>query len=73
MLPAVTELKVRRDHVLWLRFADGAEGEWDFAEMVSDTGPMVQPLRDPAYFRRVFLEFGAPTWPNGFDVAPDAL
>jgi hypothetical protein len=21
----------------------------------------------------VFLEFGAPTWPNGFDVSPDWL
>jgi hypothetical protein len=30
-------------------------------------------LRDPAYFDRVFLEFGAPTWPNGFDVAPEWL
>ena len=34
---------------------------------------MVAPLRDPAYFARVFLEFGAPTWPNGFDLCPDWL
>ena len=31
---------------------------------------MVQPLKDPAYFARVFLDLGAPTWPNGFDMAP---
>ena len=31
---------------------------------------MVEPLRDPAYFSRVFLEDGAPTWPNGYDMAP---
>jgi len=24
-------------------------------------------------FERVFLDMGAPTWPNGFDVAPDWL
>ena len=24
-------------------------------------------------FFRVFLEFGAPTWPNGFDIAPEWL
>ena len=29
---------------------------------------MIAPLRDEAYFARVFLELGAPTWPNGFDV-----
>jgi hypothetical protein len=34
---------------------------------------MIQPLKDPAYFARVFLEYGAPTWPNGSDMAPDAL
>jgi hypothetical protein len=30
-------------------------------------------LRDPTYFGRVFLEFGAPTWPNGFDIASEWL
>ena len=34
---------------------------------------MLEPLRDQAYFARVFLEFGAPTWPNGFDIAPEWL
>ena len=31
---------------------------------------MVVPLRDPAMFERVFIEMGAPTWPNGFDLDP---
>ncbi len=31
---------------------------------------MVEPLRDPAMFSKVFLSFGAPTWPNGFDLDP---
>ena len=34
---------------------------------------MIEPLRDLDYFKRCFLEFGAPTWPNGFDLAPDWL
>jgi hypothetical protein len=34
---------------------------------------MLEPLRDEAYFTRVFLEFGALTWPNGFDIAPEWL
>ena len=51
-------------------FNDNSAGEYDFADLVNEPGPMVEPLRDVAYFRRVFLEFGAPTWPNGFDVAP---
>ena len=44
-----------------IRFNDGSEGVHDFATMVGETGPMVEPLRDEDYFARVFLEFGAPT------------
>jgi len=40
---------------------------------VAQAGPMGQPLRDPEYFGRAYLEDGAPTWPNGFDMCPDWL
>ena len=36
-------------------------------------GPAFEPLKDPARFAEVFLEHGAPTWPNGADIAPDAI
>jgi hypothetical protein len=51
-------------------FSDTSAGEYDFAALVAQAGPMVEPLKDVDYFRQVFLEFGAPTWPNGFDIAP---
>jgi hypothetical protein len=34
---------------------------------------MAQPLRDPSFFAQAFLDRGAPTWPNGYDMAPWAL
>ena len=43
------------------------------SNMIAEGGPMVEPLRDLALFNRVFLSFGMPTWPNGFDVAPGWL
>ena len=58
---------------LRFRFTDGSGGVHDFGRMVEEPGPMIEPLRDEAYFNRVFLEFGALTWPNGFDVAPEWL
>ena len=60
-------------HKLRIRFSDGSEGVHDFSTMVGETGPMIEPLRDEAYFARAFLEFGAPTWPNGYDIAPEWL
>ena len=58
---------------LRIRFCDGSEGVHDFAALVNEVGPMVEPLRDENYFNRVFIELGAPTWPNGYDVAPEWL
>jgi Protein of unknown function (DUF2442) len=60
-------------YCLHATFSDGTAGEYDFSVVVAEGGPMVEPLRDPAHFARVFLEDGAPTWPNGFDVAPGWL
>lgn len=34
---------------------------------------MVEPLRDPAMFRRAFLLFVVPAWPSGFDLDAIAL
>jgi hypothetical protein len=38
-------------------------------------GSMVQPLDDPDYFSQVRVDFEAGTvvWPNGLDLAPEAL
>jgi Protein of unknown function (DUF2442) len=60
-------------HRLRIRFSDGSFGEHDFAVMAAEPGPLLEPLRDSEYFARVFLDFGAPTWPNGFDIAPEWL
>jgi len=73
--PMVDVLRVRAldGRRLSLRFSDGLEGEYDCAPHFASGGEMVQPLTDPAFFARVFIEMGAPTWPNGFDLDPIAL
>ena len=73
MLTNVIRVEPRGGHRLFFQFSDGTEGERDFSQMVRSDGPMIQPLKDPLYLARVFLDLGAPTWPNGFDLAPDAL
>jgi len=69
----VTDIKRLDGHRLRIRFSDNSFGEHDFSPMVNEPGPLLAPLRDPQYFARVFLDFGAPTWPNGFDIAPEWL
>jgi hypothetical protein len=60
-------------HKLEIEFSDGTIGVRDFGFVAKRTGPMSEPLKDPAYFARVFIEDGALTWPNGYDWDPIAL
>jgi hypothetical protein len=73
MLTKVTHLEKLGGFRLRVRLNDGSEGVHDFTAMTSEPGSMLEPLRDETYFSRVFLEFGAPTGPNGFDIAPEWL
>jgi hypothetical protein len=69
----VLRLKAAGGHRLWLRFTDGREGVRDLSRVIAGGGPMVEPLKSPEYFARAFVEMGAPTWPNGFDLDPIQL
>ena len=57
---------------LAVEFSDGVRGEVSLQDRLF--GPVFEPLRDPGFFGQVFVdEFGAICWPNGADLAPDAL
>jgi hypothetical protein len=57
---------------LELVFSDGTRGVVALKDQLF--GPVFEPLRDPEYFNQAFVdEFGAVGWPNGIDLAPDAL
>jgi hypothetical protein len=60
-------------HILEIEFSDGTVGRRDFKSVREKIGLMAEPLKDPAYFARVFIEDGALTWPNGYDWDPIAL
>jgi hypothetical protein len=56
---------------LRLTLTDGSIIERDVRALL--VGPVLSPLRDPALFRRVRVEDGTVTWPNGADLCPDVL
>jgi Protein of unknown function (DUF2442) len=73
MLIKVRSARYLGGHRLMIEFSDDPVGERDFSFLMRDRGPMVEPLKDPAYFRRAFVEDGVQTWPNGYDWDPIAL
>lgn len=68
----MTKISPLAGHRLAVEFEDGVTGT---VELESELfGPVFAPLRDEALFSQVRLdEFGAPCWPNGADLAPDAI
>jgi Protein of unknown function (DUF2442) len=73
MLNKIVDVKVLAPHVLRVTYRDGFSAVHDFARFKSERDNVAAPLADPDYFARVFLDYGALTWPNGFDMCPDAL
>jgi hypothetical protein len=69
----VVSVKALGGYRLRVAFSDGSVGEHDFSSTTARNGEMVVPLKDTTFFARVFVELGALTWPNGFDLDPIAL
>ena len=68
----VVKVEALDDYRLFIIFDDGVAETVDLSDRLF--GPVFEPLKDPIYFRRVSIdEFGAVCWPNGADLAPDAL
>ena len=71
-MPRVISVEPLQNCRLAVRFDDGTEGVIEMQDRLF--GPVFEPLKDPAIFQQVFIdEFGAVAWPNGADLAPDAL
>jgi hypothetical protein len=70
-LPSVIRAEFRGGYRIHLTFNDGLNSTVDFSQWLD--GPVFEPLKDPSYFQRFFLEGGTVAWPNGADVAPETL
>lgn len=73
MLPKLRETQYRCDYRIWLKFADGVEGEVDLESEL--WGEVFEPLKDKARFAEFALDMGPGTivWLNGVDFAPEFL
>jgi hypothetical protein len=59
---------------LELKFSDHTHGVFDAnTYLASRSGPLLEPLRDPVYFKRFFIDVGALCWPNGLEISPARL
>ncbi len=71
ILPSVVSAEYRGGYRIHLMFSDESEKTVDFRPWLE--GPVFEPLKDPDYFRKFFLDGGTVAWPNGADIAPETL
>jgi hypothetical protein len=70
----VTSCALAEGYRLHVRFVDGTEGMVDLSRRLDDPGcGIFAVLRDPAVFAKAEVRMGAVTWPDGPDLAPDAM
>ncbi len=68
----VTQVEPRPDYKLWLKYGDGSEGVVDLRHLVGQG--VFSSWTDPSVFKTVRVsDHGAPEWPGGVDLCPDAL
>lgn len=68
----VAKVKALSGYRLDVEFTDGVRGIISLKTRLF--GPVFEPLKNPDYFSKATVdEFGAICWPNGADLAPDAI
>ena len=73
MILHVVDVKYVRDHVIWVKFNDGIDGEVDLSSELE--GEVFGPLKDKTLFKTVKVDPLMQTvlWDNGADLAPEFL
>ena len=72
----VVSVAVLPEARLSVTFVDGTAGEVDMSAFLATPrirGTLFEPLRDPAVFAQAEIVLGAVHWPNGANLAPDAM
>ena len=70
-LPHVVEAHYVAGYRIDIVFTTGVRKTVDFTRWLK--GPVFEPLRKPAAFRKFFISGGTICWPNGADIAPETL
>jgi hypothetical protein len=70
----VTSVVALDQYRIEVRFADGLHGVADLSALIhSPAAGVFAALQDEALFASVLVDHGAVAWPNGLDLAPDAM
>ncbi|MBF0363533.1 MAG: DUF2442 domain-containing protein [Oligoflexia bacterium] len=72
-LKKIIKVEVHPKFNLVCTFDDNVVKNFSMNQIITCGGPMAKPLKKQSYFKKVFLEMGTLTWPNGYDVCSDLV
>ena len=59
------------NYILRVKLSNGRKGIFDVSRFVGKG--VFRELRDPEYFRRVYVDYGTVVWPNEQDIDPELI
>ena len=68
----IVHIKIR-DKIIDCQMENGDIFEFDMLPIISKNTPMTIPLQEKQFFEKVFIELGALSWPNGFEIHADTI
>ena len=67
----VVAVEPLKNYKLRITLSDGRKGIFDVLPHL-DQGVFLE-MKDPAYFRRVYVDYGTVVWPHEQDIAPETI
>lgn len=46
---------------------------YDMSSIVKSNSPMTDPLKNIDFFKKVFIELGSLSWPNGYEIHANTI
>ena len=70
----ISSIQILPNYCIEVQFLDGATGQVDMSKIImSKRAGVFAILRDVEKFNQAYIEYGVVTWPDGVDLAPDAM
>ena len=64
----VLKVATEESFVLICELSDGCSYRYDMSSIQKENGEMISSLKDPSFFKKAYIDSGALSWPNGYEI-----